>query len=69
MRPFTNNDWNTLPHITITSPKDWNPASLDTTVSEEWYRKQNQELELLRQGILTELGNLKPDLKDSKDEN
>ena len=30
MRPFTDNDWNTLPHITVMSPKDWNPASLDS---------------------------------------
>ena len=35
MRPFTDNNWNTLPHITVTSPKVWNPASLDSTVSEE----------------------------------
>ena len=65
MRPFTNNDWNTLPHITVTSPKDWNPASLDSTIPEEWYQKQNHEPELLCQGILMELGDLKPDLKDN----
>ena len=68
MRPFTNNNWNTLTHITITSPKDWNPASLDSMISKEWYQKQNQELELLCQGILSKLGDLKPDLKDSEDE-
>ena len=68
MRPFTDKDWNTLPHITITSPKDWNPTSLDSTISEEWYQKQNQDLELLRQGILTETGDLKPDLEDDEDE-
>ena len=32
----------------------------------QWYQKQNQDLELLRQGILTELGDLKPVLEDSK---
>ena len=68
MRPFTNNNWNTLPHVTVTSPKDWNPSSLDSNGSEEWYQQQNQELELLCQGILTELGDLKPDLKDGEDE-
>ena len=31
--------------------------------------KENQELELLRQGILTELGDLKPDLEDNEDDN
>ena len=67
MRPFTDNDWNTLPHITITSPKDRNPASLGSMIPEEWYQKQNQELELLHQGILMELGDLKPDLEDNED--
>ena len=69
MRPFTNNNWNTLSHITVTSPKEWNPTALDSMVPEEWYCKQNEDLELPHQRIVTELGDLKPDLEDSKDKN
>ena len=34
MRPFSDEDWNTLPHITITSPKDWSRGILDSTITE-----------------------------------
>ena len=68
MWPFTDDNWNNLPHIIITSPKEWNPSSLDSKDTEEWYQKQTQELELLHQGILTELGDLKPNLEDNEDE-
>ena len=52
----------------MTSPKDWSPGILDSTITEEWYMKQNQELELLRQGILTEVGDLKPDVESDGEE-
>jgi hypothetical protein len=68
MRPFNDHDWNTLPHITLTAPGEWNPAILDSTISEDWYQKQNKELEFLRQGILTETGDLKPNLEDDEDD-
>ena len=69
MRPFTENDWNTLPHIPVTSPREWNPTTLDSSVSEEWYWKQNQDLALLCQGILTGSGDVMLDLEDNEDEN
>jgi len=65
LRPFDEEDWKVLPHIHITSPKEWNPASLDFTVRDDWYEKQPKDLKVLREGILTELGELKPDLEDS----
>ena len=48
-------------------PKTGTLSALDSMVSEEWYRKQTQDLELLQQGILTELGDLKPDLENDED--
>ena len=68
MRPFTDNDWNTLPHITFTSPAEWTPSVLDSTITEEWYQDQDKGLNFLRQGILSEVGDLKPDLEDDGDE-
>ena len=40
-------------------------TNLRQLVQQHLYRKQNHELELLRQGILTDLGDLKPDLEDA----
>ena len=33
IRPFMDIDWNNLPHITITSPNELNPISLDSSIS------------------------------------
>jgi Reverse transcriptase (RNA-dependent DNA polymerase) len=66
MRPFTDDDWNTLPHIILTSPKEWDPSVIDSSVTEQWYVDQKKDLELLRLGILTEDGKLKDD--DTSDE-
>ena len=63
----TDKDWNDLPHITITYPNEWIPTSLDSSISEEWYRNQDRDLDLLQQGILSETGDLKPDLEDNED--
>ena len=31
LRPFTQREWETLPHVTLTSPEDWDPTCwLDT---------------------------------------
>ena len=29
IRPYTNNEWEKLPHVIIMSDKDWNPTVLD----------------------------------------
>lgn len=64
LRRFDDDDWATLPHVHITSPQEWDPAALDTKVSEEWYNSQQKGTEFLREGILTETGELKADLED-----
>ena len=67
IRPFTDKDWNKLPHISITSPNEWDPTSLDSSISEEWYHNQDYDPCLLQQGILSEIGDLKPDLEGNED--
>jgi hypothetical protein len=37
MRRFDKDDWDTLPHIHLTSPLEWDPSTLDTTVPNDWY--------------------------------
>jgi hypothetical protein len=64
LRRFDDDDWATLPHIHIMLPQEWDPAALDTKVSEEWYNSQPKGTEFLREGILTETGELKADLED-----
>jgi hypothetical protein len=46
------------------SPQEWDPAALDTKVSEEWYDSQLKGMDFLREGILTKNGELKADLED-----
>ena len=29
MRPFTDEEWNELPHVTLTSDEEWNPSVMD----------------------------------------
>ena len=44
------------------------PIRIDSTITEEWYQDQDKGLNFLRQGILSEVGDLKPDLEDDGDE-
>ena len=40
MRPFTDNEWDTLPHVILTSDIDWDPSVLDHSVEDDndWYQ-------------------------------
>ena len=39
MRPYTDVEWNTLPHVVFTSDVNWDPSSIDCKVSDDdqWY--------------------------------
>jgi len=39
MRPYTDDEWDTLPHVILTSDVDWDPTVLDHDLDddEEWY--------------------------------
>jgi len=40
-RPFTDSEWNTLPHILMTSDTDWDPARCDDTSAHDPIRLHN----------------------------
>jgi hypothetical protein len=64
LRKFDKDDWSKLPHIHLTSPNEWDPSTLDAPIPDDWYTSQPKDNEVLRTGILTENGELKPDLED-----
>jgi len=68
IRPFTDHDWKTIPHVYLTSPDDWNPAILDSNVPDSWFDQQPRDPNLLRQSIFNEEGILKDNMEDSDDE-
>ena len=39
MRPYTDDEWDTLPHVIWTSDEDWDPSILDNVITndERWY--------------------------------
>ena len=39
LRPYTDSEWETLPHIVLTSDQDWNPSIADNkiNITEQWY--------------------------------
>ena len=46
IRPYTSKEWDTLPHVILTSDVDWDPSVLDYqhTDKDDWYEAV-QELE------------------------
>ena len=44
VRPYTDHEWETLPHVILTSELEWDPATLDfdPTDDEQWYDAQMQ---------------------------
>ena len=37
IRPYLNQEWDTLPHVILTGPNEWDPTVLDTEDDLEWY--------------------------------
>ena len=40
MQPYTDADWDSLPHVVLTGDSDWNPAVLDHELTDDdnwWY--------------------------------
>ena len=65
VRPFMDNDWEQLPHVTLTSPREWDPTCLDSEVQDQWYKRQPKALESVEAGPFTKTG----ELKDGRDDN
>ena len=58
MRPYTDNEWKTLPHVVWTSDAEWNPSVLDDDVGEaaQWYDAISDKQEGIVQSSFGELG-------------
>jgi hypothetical protein len=68
MRRFNDDDWQTLPHIVLTSPHDWKPNVLDNVVSDQWYSGSSQAPSFLKDSPFDELGELKQGFMDNLDD-
>ncbi len=61
MRPNTQEEWDTLPHVILTSGEEWEPVVLDNSIShtEDWYSKVHEEDDEPEDTPFDELGNYK----------
>ena len=60
MRPYTNKEWKTLPHVHWTQDKDWDPSVLDHSLGdrdEEWFDAMANIRELSNKHLFDEFGN------------
>ena len=58
MRPYTDEEWDTLPHIILTSEADWDPTTLDRELDddEDWYDALSEEPDYPLKGIFNRRG-------------
>ena len=68
MRPYTDQEWKDLPHVIATSPFEWDPSCLDSSVDEEWFNQDPAPSPYFLQSDYDEFGNLKPGLHSASDD-
>ena len=58
MQPYTDEEWDTLPHVVWTSDENWDPSVLDHTLDDDdaWFDSISDESELLRTSNFDERG-------------
>ena len=65
-RPFMKDEWDTLPHVPITSDAPWDRKVLDYVPPIEWHKEQPQALKLIKESIFDQhreyKDSLNPDL-------
>jgi hypothetical protein len=61
MRPFTDDEWDTLPHIILTSEIDWDPTTLarELDIDDEWFDALTDEIDYPLKGIFNLQGEYK----------
>ena len=69
MRPFRDKEWDSMPHVCVTSPKPWDPTKMDAEVKDKWYQKQDLELGSIMTSPFDHRGMLKEDPEDDGEEN
>ena len=59
MRPYTDQEWDTLPHVFLTSERNWDPSVLDHTITddEQWYDAVTELEADPNTNLFDELGN------------
>ena len=59
MRPFTKEEWDTLPHVHIASEAPWDPKVLDHVPPIKRYKEQPQSLKLIEESLFDQHGECK----------
>ena len=61
MRPYTDNEWDSLPHIILTSDVNWDPTVMDNDLddSDEWFESQSDNIKDTVDPIFDEVGNFR----------
>ena len=59
IRPFTDREWDTLPHVILTGDKDWDPRVLDHSIEDDdkWYDAISDDIGLEVMDKFDEFGN------------
>jgi hypothetical protein len=59
IRPFTDNEWDTLPHVILTSDATWDPSVLDNNITgdEQWYDAHSDLPDEPNESLFDEFGN------------
>ena len=59
LRPYTDAEWNTLPHVILTSETTWDPSDLDLDLpsDEQWFDSIEYESNLLPNSRFDDFGN------------
>lgn len=60
LRPFTDDEWKSLPHILASSPHPWDPSCLDARVPDDWFSQQPPTSPYQLASDYDEFGDLKP---------
>jgi len=68
MRPYTDHEWKTLPHVNLTGTGEWDPSVLDAEIPSDWYSKQPRTSEYAQEVPFTETGQVKEYDGESDDE-
>ena len=62
MRPYTDDEFEKLPHVVISSPNIWDPKVLDYSVEEEWYGNQQCTPDYFKDSMFDQYGQPVPEL-------
>ena len=62
LRPYTDEEWETLPHVIWTSDTPWDPSSFDHNITHkpDWYKTHDQVPEDNNERLFDEHGNYQP---------